>query len=110
MGGTNAHVVLEEATAPTATVGSGLPNLLVFSTRTPAALDSAAGGMLDFLKGNPSVNMDDVAYTLQAGRRNFPHRGYVVCSGRDDAIAGLTKSSKRLNSGFAATIHDKGDA
>ncbi len=96
MGGTNAHVILEEATAPVENVDSGLPNLLVLSARTAAALNSATVRILEFLKGNASVNMIDVAFTLQAGRKHFPHRRFLVCSGRNDTIPGLSENSKRL--------------
>jgi acyl transferase domain-containing protein/acyl carrier protein len=94
MGGTNAHVVLEEAPPLEASPGSGLPQLLVFSARSPAALDATTGRMLDYLKGNPSAVMDDVAYTLQTGRKNFAHRRFLVCADRDEAIAGLARDSK----------------
>ena len=101
MGGTNAHVVLEEAPARAQGVASGAPHLLVLSARTATALDSATARLLGFLEADASANMDDVAFTLQAGRRNFPHRRFLVCSERADAIAGLAANSKRLVSSQA---------
>lgn len=96
MGGTNAHVVIEEAPEVTRGADAGGPNLLIFSAMTESALDAATAQMQAFLDAHASVNMDDVAHTLQSGRRNFPHRRLLVCAGRDDAIAGLAANSKRL--------------
>jgi len=101
MGGTNAHVVLEEAPASARSEDSGLPNLLVLSARTATALDSASARLHAFLEADASVSLDEVAFTLQTGRRNFPHRRFLVCSDRDDAIAGLAAGSKRCVSSQA---------
>ncbi len=43
------------------------------------------------LKANPDINLADAAYTLQVGRRIFPHRRMVVCRDVRDAIAVLEK-------------------
>ena len=97
MGGTNAHVVLEEAPVAEETLSSTLPQVLTLSARSEAALNGATNHLLDFLKNNASVNMDDVAYTLQIGRKTFSHRRILVCDGRADAIAALgDENSKRI--------------
>jgi len=97
MGGTNAHIVFEEA--PELQQGShiGSSHLLILSARTAAALDHATGRLREFLERNDSVNMDDVAHTLRVGRRAFPHRRCLVSSSREDAIAALAQeNSKRV--------------
>src|SRR5439155_23512231 len=97
MGGTNAHVVLEEAPEPAAPTDARPPHLLVLSAKTETALDQATHRLRDFLNGNDSVNMSDVAYTLQIGRKALPHRRCLVCVDREDAITTLgQESSKRV--------------
>ena len=104
MGGTNAHVVLEEAPEPRETADARPPHLLILSAKTETALDQATHRLREFLNRNDSVNMSDVAYTLQVGRKAFPHRRFLVCSDREDAIAGLAENSKRLISSQVGRI------
>lgn len=96
MGGTNAHVVLEEAPELQQDSKSS-SHLLILSARSPAALDRATYRLREFLERNSSVNMNDVAYTLSVGRRTFSHRRCLVSSSREDAISTFTEeNSKRV--------------
>ena len=80
VGGTNAHVVLEEAPEREPS-GTALPlQLLVWSARSESALQSASAHLAQHLKQNPGVCLADVAFTLQTGRKHFSHRRAVVCS------------------------------
>jgi acyl transferase domain-containing protein/acyl carrier protein len=97
MGGTNAHVVLEEAPELGVSIGASPPHLLILSAKTETALDQATHRLREFLYRNDSVNMSDVAYTLQIGRKVFPHRRYLICADREDAIIALgQEGSKRV--------------
>ena len=97
MGGTNAHVVLEQSPELQAGSDSEPSHLIVLSAKTETALDRATEHMLEFIKSTDPLNMGDVAYTLQVGRKAFSHRRIVVCTGRDDAIAALAEEhSKRI--------------
>ncbi|SAI07982.1 polyketide synthase [Bordetella ansorpii] len=86
MGGTNVHVVLEEAPVPDV---SGAPDdrwqVLPVSAQTPAALNDARTRLARHLEQSPGAPLGDVAWTLQAGRREFAHRDAVVA--RDAAQA-----------------------
>jgi len=97
LGGTNAHVVLEEAPEP-APSGSSRPwQLVVLSARTPDALDAATGRLADYLKAHPEQPFADVAHTLRVGRRRFERRRVLVCRDREDAVAALeTRDARRL--------------
>jgi acyl transferase domain-containing protein len=91
IGGTNAHVVLEEApAAATPSESSRRCQLLVLSAKTASALESTTTNLRQFLSQNPSVNLADVAYTTQVGRRPFAHRRFIVCSTKEEAIQALT--------------------
>ncbi len=53
---------------------------------TATALDKATAALADHLAGQPELDLADVAYTLQVGRRTFSQRRFVVCADRDEAI------------------------
>jgi acyl transferase domain-containing protein len=97
MGGTNAHVVLEEPPDPGVSTRAGPPHLLTLSAKTETALDHATHRLREYLERHDSVNMSDVAFTLQAGRKAFPQRRCLVCADREDAVTALgQQSSKRV--------------
>src|SRR5438552_537775 len=74
IGGTNAHVVLEEAPAVESSGSSRRWQLLVLSAKTESGLDAATTNLGEHLKQNPEINLADVAFTLQVGRKSFSHR------------------------------------
>ena len=95
IGGTNAHVVLEEP-PPIDGVGDSRPyNLLPLSHKTSTGLDKATANLLRFLKENKDANLADVAYTLQAGRRHFNNRRVIICADSEDAISALESGDAR---------------
>lgn len=102
VGGTNAHLVLEEAPPLLPTDPGQTWKLLVLSARSAAALDTATANLARHLKEHPALELADVAYTLQLGRRTFSHRRLIVCSDVADAVAGLgSRDASRLLTGEA---------
>jgi amino acid adenylation domain-containing protein len=91
VGGTNAHVVLEEAPVVEPSGVSRPWQLLMLSAKSASALENATSNLVAYLKRNPGVNLGDVAYTLQTGRRDFKHRRIVLCREVGDAVASLEK-------------------
>ncbi|HEX6901809.1 MAG TPA: non-ribosomal peptide synthase/polyketide synthase, partial [Thermoanaerobaculia bacterium] len=89
MGGTNAHVILEEAPEPLPATPSRPVQLLVFSARSAPALAAAAERLAAHLEAHPEQDLGDVAYTLQVGRRAFRHRRIVLAGSREEAVAAL---------------------
>jgi acyl transferase domain-containing protein/thioesterase domain-containing protein len=88
-GGTNAHVILEQAPEPAASSPGRTWQLLLLSARSSAALDAATLNLANHLREHPTDNLADVAYTLAVGRKGFEQRRVVVCSGREDALTTL---------------------
>jgi acyl transferase domain-containing protein/acyl carrier protein len=86
IGGTNAHVVLEEPPATCSSEPSRAYSLLTVSARSKAALDKSAENLAAYLALEPDRKLADVAYTCHVGRRAFPYRRYVVCSNAKEAI------------------------
>ena len=89
IGGTNAHVILEEAPTVEASESSRLWQLLLLSAKTSEALQTATSNLIKHLQSNQQINLADVAYTLQVGRREFNYRQILVCQNRDDALQAL---------------------
>ncbi|MFG2066568.1 AMP-binding protein [Micromonospora tulbaghiae] len=89
LGGTNAHVVVEQPppAEPADPPGEG-PWLLPVSARTPAALRAALARLRGHLAGAAPA-LSDVAATLALGRRAFAHRAAVVAAGLPAALSAL---------------------
>ncbi len=103
VGGTNAHVVLEEA-PPAVTAEPGRPwQLLPLSARSPAAVQAAADRLADHLRRHPDLPLADVAWTLQTGRRGFAERRALAARSVEEAVAALESDDPaRLGSGRAS--------
>jgi phthiocerol/phenolphthiocerol synthesis type-I polyketide synthase E len=89
IGGTNAHVVLEEAPPREASGEAREHQLLVLSARTETALGAAAERLAAHLEGHPNLSLADAAFTLRRGRRELEHRRAVVCTDAAGAVAAL---------------------
>jgi amino acid adenylation domain-containing protein len=89
IGGTNAHVVVEEPPA----VAPGTPGspwqLLPLSARGDAALEGAVSRLADHFRAHPGADLADAAFTLQVGRRRFERRAVALCLDAADAAAVL---------------------
>ncbi|HEU0012877.1 MAG TPA: beta-ketoacyl synthase N-terminal-like domain-containing protein [Longimicrobium sp.] len=87
IGGTNAHVVLEEAPALQPSQPRRGTQLVVLSARSPDALEAATDRLAAHLRAYPEQSPVDVAHTLQVGRRAFPFRRTLVLRDGEDAAA-----------------------
>ncbi|MAT97570.1 MAG: hypothetical protein CL608_10545 [Anaerolineaceae bacterium] len=89
IGGTNAHIILEEAPKPTPSDPAEPWQLLQLSAKSTEALETMTQNLADYLEAHPEANLADVAYTLHTGRRTFTYRRMVVCRDMADAAATL---------------------
>ena len=87
VGGTNAHVVLEQAPARPAPAADGTTGreLLLVSAKSPEALDARVASLRAHLtsRASASIALRDIAYTLHAGRQAHPHRAAYVMAEAD---------------------------
>jgi acyl transferase domain-containing protein/thioesterase domain-containing protein/acyl carrier protein/2-polyprenyl-3-methyl-5-hydroxy-6-metoxy-1,4-benzoquinol methylase len=106
IGGTNAHVIIEEAPA-CEPAGKGRDwQLLVFSAKTETALETLTLQLVEHLKQHPRLNFHDVAHTLQVGRGSFKHRRMLACRDAEDAISALGQTDARRSvDAFRETQH-----
>ena len=87
VGGTNAHVILEEAPVPASRPAATAPQILTLSARTRTALDAATEALAAHLDANPGLDLRDVAFSLQTGRRAFDYRRFILCDSVSHAVA-----------------------
>jgi acyl transferase domain-containing protein/acyl carrier protein len=99
IGGTNSHIVLEEAPHVHDSEPSRPFQLLSLSAKTATALDAATANLAAYLTSSPGLNLADVAYSLHVGRAEFRHRRIVVCGDQEEAVRALEgRDPKRVSS------------
>jgi acyl transferase domain-containing protein/acyl carrier protein len=92
-GGTNAHVILEEAPNQE-TPREGRPyQVLILSAKTESALENTTRNLIQHIKKNTDLNLADVAYTLSTGRKHFPYRRMCVCRNVNDIQKAMSERS-----------------
>jgi phthiocerol/phenolphthiocerol synthesis type-I polyketide synthase E len=95
VGGTNAHVILEEAPESEPGGASRDYKLLLLSARSASALETASRNLARHLSEHDSQDLADVAYTLQVGRKRMRHRRIVVCRDAPEAVRLLESNAPR---------------
>lgn len=86
IGGTNAHAILEEAPVFNSESHYGKQLLFVLSAKSKKALDTITTNFIDFLEHNSDVNLADVAYTLQMGRKEFEFKRFFLSTSREETL------------------------
>jgi acyl transferase domain-containing protein/thioesterase domain-containing protein len=104
-GGTNAHLILEEAPAvEPSDAPTRASQLFTVSARTRSALDTACTQLADWLVANPTVSLADAAWTLQQGRVAFSYRRSVT--GRTPAAMAVALREPQKGTVQATTADD----
>jgi len=94
IGGTNAHVIVEDPPAAAPSGPSGDWQLLALSGKTESALDAATENLAVYLKDHPQASLADVSYTLQVGRKPFGFRRALVCNDVAGAVRALESGDR----------------
>jgi acyl transferase domain-containing protein len=109
IGGTNAHVVLEEAPEPEPSGPARAWQILPLAARTAGALEDVAADLGRHLAARPGLSpagFADVAYTLQVGRRALQHRRVVVCRDAAEAVAALAGGNPERPERVTSAVSD----
>ncbi|HET8845325.1 MAG TPA: beta-ketoacyl synthase N-terminal-like domain-containing protein, partial [Ktedonobacteraceae bacterium] len=109
MGGTNVHVVVEEAPAREGSGESREWKVVVVSGRTPRAVEEASRRLGEYLRGAQAQDLADVAYTLQVGRRRFEHRRALLCRNSGEAIRLLGQMNENPAGGDLHRVEHRTD-
>ncbi len=120
-GGTNAHVIVEEYVPAEAAATQSGPAEKIFplSAKSEEQLREAARRLRDFLRGAPGLAANDVAHTLQIGRKAFEYRlaviatdledlaqkldGFLADRSHDDVMPGHVKNAGRVTGYLSAS-------
>ena len=94
IGGTNSHVVLEEAPVAPVTGRGSQTQVIVLSAKTAPALERRAQDLAAHLETHGNDSLADIAWMLQTGRQTFQHRRAVVARSHDAAAAALRATAK----------------
>lgn len=89
IGGTNAHLILEQPPAPVSRPRRREAETIVLSARSASALARASERLAGHLASHAELNIADVAHTLQVGRPSLSHRRAFQARDLDEAIARL---------------------
>ncbi|MBB5960723.1 acyl transferase domain-containing protein, partial [Saccharothrix tamanrassetensis] len=106
-GGTNAHVIVEEAPLRQRVHSRHSTHTLVLSARTPEALEEATDRLADHLD-RQRPDLADTAHTLAIGRREFPHRRALTITSADPADAAT--ALRERSSAHMTTRHTSTDS
>lgn len=90
IGGTNVHLVLEEAPRKNKPEAKEESQLFLFSAKTKSSLQNYLLKFKEFLKNNNEISLDEVAYTLQTGRKHFEYRAAIRCINQHELLMHLS--------------------
>jgi phthiocerol/phenolphthiocerol synthesis type-I polyketide synthase E len=111
IGGTNTHVVIENATAARSEPPERPTNVLIVSARTDAVLEEMLGRLRDWLQNRSSLKgaeLADIAYTLAVGRPHFASRWAGAFRTSDEAIDALSGAGPGDGSTTRWTVNVEG--
>lgn len=105
LGGTNAHVVLEEAPVPRPLPppAEGRPYVLAYSANGPQALEERRRLLAEHLAAHPEAALADVSYALGTGRSRMPDREAVVADDVDAAVESLLRPTSETTAARTST-------
>jgi phthiocerol/phenolphthiocerol synthesis type-I polyketide synthase E len=92
IGGTNVHVVLEEAVDERTFSSKKNYHLLTWSARTKTSFDRIKKQLVEFLENNKENDYRNLLYTMNVGRKKMQYRGSIVCDSKDELISKLKES------------------
>jgi len=118
--GTNAHMILEEGSAPKPAPvggegkgegGESLPPLpFVLSAKSEPALAEAAARLAFHVEANPELALADLGYSLATTRTRFEHRAVALAEDRENLLDSLAAIAERADAPHAARARARGDA
>ncbi len=95
VGGTNAHVVVEEAPILEKSGIARQRHLMILSAKTKESLDAQTENLKSFLAKNPDISLADAAYTLQTGRKYFNQRRIIVGGNTNDFVTTIESANPK---------------
>lgn len=97
VGGTNAHIILEQAPEHVIGTSSRSVHFMPLSAKSTDSLKRASVNLSSFLSHHQNISSADVAMTLQQGRQHFSHRSYIIVDTCDNKFAMLNNHSEPVD-------------
>lgn len=107
IGGTNAHIILEEPPHTQPSEKGREYNLVTLSAKTKTALEQKSVDLFNYLQTNPELNLQDVVYTLHLGREDYRYRKMFVASTLEESLEILGHSSENVKKFIASEKKSK---
>lgn len=108
VGGTNVHVVVEEAPRQELSGAARPVNLINWSARGGDRLTEYTSRIKQFIADHPDVNLADMAFTMQTGRVSFSDRRFILARNTAEALEQLDKPSPVLSASRNASSNASG--
>jgi acyl transferase domain-containing protein len=105
LGGTNVHLIVEQAPEREQTQAADPWQLITVSAQSTTALERATDQLVEYLSRNALQNFADIAFTLHLGRKSFPCRRVAVC--RDAAAAKEALQARRPSHVFTRVVPER---
>jgi acyl transferase domain-containing protein len=99
IGGTNAHLILEEAPKSSSVPIDNQHYLMCLSAKSSQALENKVLDLRNFLQQHPNISPKDIAYSLLVGRESFPYRKAFIfppLQNKDTVFSSLTNKASRI--------------
>ncbi|EMT72002.1 Lovastatin nonaketide synthase [Fusarium odoratissimum] len=112
-GGTNVHAIVENYepdASETAAVSEKFVGPLVISAETESSLATTVGKYADFIRANPDVNLEDVAFVTQTRRSVFSRRAFFSGETRDKLLEFLDSAVETSKTGAEIGIQAPGSS
>jgi acyl transferase domain-containing protein/acyl carrier protein len=106
MGGTNVHVIVEQAPEPPPAPAARGEHAILLSARTDEALRAVRERLHAFLIAHPDVDLADLAFTLATGRRQLPRRFAAVVSSTEELARALLEPPEDGTTELAGLARD----
>ena len=98
VGGTNVHVILEEADQTEQKTGTFTKAQLInWSANSEESLNQYALKLLDYLRKNPETKLSDISWTLQTTRRDFAQRRFIIAGNTAELTQKLSEDLNRVS-------------
>ena len=92
LSGTNCHVLLEEAPPPIGTTLPG-PFIFNFSAKSANSLKAYLKDFSYFINRKDGPSLSDISYTLNIGRKHYPHRASVIASSKGELVGKIENTT-----------------
>jgi amino acid adenylation domain-containing protein len=98
IGGTNAHLILEESLTEHRSYSYRPWQIISLSAQSPNALAASKAQLKQYVANHADLKLEDIAYTLGVGRKAFAYRATYVCQSTEQLLVDLGRTANVADS------------